>query len=336
MVAADLFDSQGLGHDEGGAVTISILRFTFAAPNDDARRRHERLRGALELAKWGDEHGVTGVSVDEHHGTGFGWSSNPILAASWFLSQTTRMIATADCALAPLWDPIRMAEDIALVDAMSRGRLHVTLGLGYRPSEYTLFDKQFRDRGAQMDEFLERLLGAIAHSDLPTWSRPHPPIYVGGSVRATAERAARHGLPLSLPNHLPEIAGYYTELCRAAGRHPLVVMPAEDSRGMVYLHQDPDKAWAELGHYILWEAQTYAKWSDGRSHSYMHLTDAATLADVRASGRYRFMTPDELISDLAGAAAEPLVLHPLVGGMPLEEAWKSLHLLTDRVFPASL
>ncbi|HUO40023.1 MAG TPA: LLM class flavin-dependent oxidoreductase, partial [Mycobacterium sp.] len=105
-------------------MTISILRFTFAAPGDDPRSRHERLRGALELAQWGDGHGVTGVSVDEHHATGYGWSSNPILAASWFLAATARMFATADCALAPLWDPIRMAEDIAQVDAMSRGRLY--------------------------------------------------------------------------------------------------------------------------------------------------------------------------------------------------------------------
>ena len=316
-------------------MTISILRFTFAAPHDDAQRRHERLRGALELAKWGEDHGISGVSVDEHHATGHGWSSNPILAASWFLAQTRRMFATADCALAPLWDPIRLAEDVAQVDAMSRGRLHVTLGLGYRPAEYELFGKPFNDRSSLIDNFLERLLGAFSHSDLATWTRPHPPIYVGGGVRATAERAARHGLPLSLPDHLPEIADYYTELCRAAGHRPVVVMPAADSRGMVYLHEDPDKAWAELGHFIQWEAQTYAEWSDGRTHSYMHITDAQTLTDVRASGRYRFMTPDELISDLGANRAEPLVLHPLVGGMPLDEAWKSLHLLTDRVLPAA-
>lgn len=312
-------------------MTISILRFTFAAPDDDSKSRHQRLRGALELAKWGEEHGVAGVSVDEHHATGHGWSSNPILAASWFLAQTNRIFATADCALAPLWDPIRLAEDIAQVDAMSRGRLYVTLGLGYRPTEYDLFGRPFSRRGALMDDFLERLLAAFSNSDLATWTRPHPRIYIGGGVRATAERAARYGLPLSLPSHLPDIAEYYTELCKTGGHKPVVVMPADDGRGMVYLHEDPEKAWAELGHYILWEAQTYAGWSAGRSHSYMHLTGAETLADVRASGRYRFMTPDELITDLAANSAEPLVLHPLVGGMPLDEAWKSLHLLTERV-----
>ena len=316
-------------------MTISILRFTFAAPHDDPQSRNERLRCALELAKWGEEQGITGVSVDEHHATGHGWSSNPILAASWFLARTRRMFATADCALAPLWDPIRLAEDIAQIDAMSRGRLHVTLGLGYRPAEYELFDKPFAQRGALMDAFLGRLLGAFSRSALPTWTQPHPPIYVGGGVRATAERAARYGLPLSLPSHLPEVADYYRELCRTAGSRPVVVMPAAASRGMVYLHEDPDKAWAELGGYILWEAQTYAKWSDGRTHSYMHLTDAGSVDDVRASGRYRFMTPDELIADLRTNSDEPLVLHPFVGGMPLDEAWKSLHLLTERVLPAA-
>ena len=314
-------------------MTISILRFTFAAPRDDSRARHERLRGALGLAKWGEQHGLTGVSVDEHHATGHGWSSNPILAASWFLAQTNRIFATADCALAPLWDPIRLAEDITAVDALSRGRLHVTLGLGYRPTEYQLFGRPFDQRGALMDDFLERLLAAFSNTDLPAWTQPHPPIYVGGGVRATARRAARYGLPLSLPDHLPEIAGYYTDLCNAAGHRPVVVMPAARSRGMVHLHEDPDKAWAELGDYLLWEAQTYAKWSKGRSHSYMHLTDAQTVADVRASGRYRFLTPAQLISDLTANSTDPLVLHPLVGGMPLDEAWKSLHLLTDRVLP---
>jgi alkanesulfonate monooxygenase SsuD/methylene tetrahydromethanopterin reductase-like flavin-dependent oxidoreductase (luciferase family) len=316
-------------------VTISILRFTFAAPIDDPQRRHERLRGALELARWGEEHGISGVSVDEHHATGHGWSSNPVLAASWFLAQTSRMFATADCALAPLWDPIRLAEDIAQVDTLSRGRLHVTLGLGYRPIEYELFAKPFNERGALMDDFLQRLLGAFSRSDPPTWTHPHPPVYVGGGVRATAERAARYGLPLSLPSHLPDIAEHYRSLCRQAGHKPVVVMPGAHSRGMVYLHEDPDKAWAELGRHILWEAQTYAQWSQGRSHSYMHLTHARTAADVRASGRYRFMTPDELIGDLIANPAEPLVLHPLVGGMPLDEAWKSVHLLTERVLPAA-
>ncbi|EUA54383.1 hypothetical protein I550_6028 [Mycobacterium intracellulare 1956] len=60
-----------------------------------------------------------------------------------------------------------------------------------------------------------------------------------------------------------------------------------------------------------------------------------TLDQVRASGRYRFLTPDQLISEVREAQNYgPLVMHPLVGGMPVDEAWKSVQLLTDKVLPA--
>ena len=124
-------------------------------------------------------------------------------------------------------------------------------------------------------------------------------VFVGGSVRATARRAAKYGLPLNLPSHLPDVADYYRELCAEAGHHPVVVMPAARSRGMVFLHEDPDRAWAELGEHYLWEARVYSGWGGGRVHSFMHGTETIeTLDDVRAAGRYRFMTPDELIADV--------------------------------------
>jgi hypothetical protein len=56
---------------------------------------------------------------------------------------------------------------------------------------------------------------------------------------------------------------------------------------------------------------------------------------VKASGRYRFLTPDQLIAEVRESDEYgPLVMHPLVGGMPVDEAWKSVQLLTDKVLPA--
>ena len=82
------------------------------------------------------------------------------------------------------------------------------------------------------------------------------------------------------------------------------------------------------------EAVTYGEWSADQ-RSLMHLPGVKTLDEVRASGRYRFLTPDELIAEVRDAEKYgPLVLHPLVGGMPVDEAWKSVQLLTDVVLPA--
>ncbi len=320
-------------------MVLTVLRFNFASPHGEPRTQSKLLSAALELVQWGESQGVTSVSVDEHHATGHEWSCNPIMAAAMFLARTSTMIASVDCALGPLWNPDRLAEDIALVDNMSRVRLHTTVGLGYRAVEYDSLRIDFSKPGALMDGLVERMLSVWSGVDEPgicsgTWSRPHPPLYVGGGARATARRAARFGLPLSLADHLPDIAAYYRELCSAAGIKPLILMPGPINRGMIYLHEDPERAWAELGEHILWEAVTYGEWSTDQ-RSLMHLPGVQTLDEVRASGRYRFLTPDQLIAEIRDSDNYgPLVMRPLVGGMPVDEAWKSVQLLTDTVLPA--
>jgi alkanesulfonate monooxygenase SsuD/methylene tetrahydromethanopterin reductase-like flavin-dependent oxidoreductase (luciferase family) len=311
---------------------LTVLRFNFASPQGEPRTQGKLISAALELAQWGELRGIPMVSVDEHHATGQGWSCNPIMAAAMFLARTERLIASVDCALGPLWNPVRLAEDIALVDNMSRGRLHTTVGLGYRTVEYDTLGVDFSQRGKLMDGLVERML--FVWSDAGTWTRPHPPLYIGGGARATARRAARFGLPLSLADYLPDIDAHYRELCATAGITPFVIMPGPINRGMIYLHEDPDRAWSELGDHILWEAVTYGGWSTDE-RSLMHLPGVQTLDEVKASGRYRFLTPGQLIAEVRDSENYgPLVLHPLVGGMPIDEAWKSVQLLTDTVLPA--
>jgi alkanesulfonate monooxygenase SsuD/methylene tetrahydromethanopterin reductase-like flavin-dependent oxidoreductase (luciferase family) len=62
--------------------------------------------------------GFAAVSVDEHHVTGHGSSSNPVMAAAMFLQNTTNLIVSIDCALGPQWNPLRLAEDMRFVDSL--------------------------------------------------------------------------------------------------------------------------------------------------------------------------------------------------------------------------
>jgi hypothetical protein len=77
---------------------LPVLRFNFASPHGAPRAQSELICAAIELAQWGEARGITTVSVDEHHATGQGWSSNPILAAAMFLARTSTLIASVDCA----------------------------------------------------------------------------------------------------------------------------------------------------------------------------------------------------------------------------------------------
>jgi alkanesulfonate monooxygenase SsuD/methylene tetrahydromethanopterin reductase-like flavin-dependent oxidoreductase (luciferase family) len=326
-------------------MVVPVLRFNFASPNGEPTKQRETVLTAIEMATWGDARGVAAVSIDEHHLTGHGWSSNPVMAAALFLQNTSNLIVSIDCALGPLWDPLRLAEDIRFVDFTSAGRLLTTVGLGYRTVEYQGFGVDFHRRAELVDRLLETMLAAWSAEPVVdgepgsrigagTWSQPHPPLYVAGGVRASARRAVRFNLGLSLPAHLPELAEYYLDLCQKAGVEPALIRPPRVNRGMIFLHEDPEKAWAELGSHILWEAVTYGGWADGVPLSSMHLPGVQTLDEVRASGRYRFLTPDELVAEAKDCSDYgPIVFHPLVGGMPIDEAWKSVQLLTDEVIP---
>src|ERR1700756_3961451 len=131
------------------------------------------------------------------------------MAAAMFLARTSTLIASVDCALGPLWNPVRLAEDIALVDNVSRGRLHPTVGLGYRTVEYDSLGGDFSRRGRLMDGLIARMLWVWSGADpdsgvcTGTWTRPHPPLYVGGGPPAPARRAGRLRAPLRLAGSRP-------------------------------------------------------------------------------------------------------------------------------------
>ena len=343
MTAPEIATSRADG--SGRAAVESWVRFTFALPEPDPAVQARRLRGALELAQFADRVGISGVRVDEHHATDFGWSPNPILEAGIFLAATERIKVKANAALGPLYDPVRLAEDIAVLDQLGGERFAVVFGLGYRPIEYAAMRRPFAERGRLMDELLDTLLKAwsgepfeyhgatIRVTPIPA-TRPHPNVVVGGSAMATARRAVRFGLPLDLPAHLPEIKSYYEQLCAEAGQTPRVTMARQGARGPIFLAEDPERAWAELGQYFLWEAVNYSRWSRADMSSYMHST-VQTIDQLRESRVFNIQSPEQCVEVLKGdGAGARITFHPLCGGIPLDDAAECLRLYAEKVMPA--
>lgn len=114
---------------------------------------------------------------------------------------------------------------------------------------------------------------------------------------------------------------------------PFVDMVPEHRPGMTFVHEDPDRAWAELGEHLVWEAVEYGAWRAEDMRSVMHVGGATGVDDVRASGRYRIVTPDDLVAELTADPHAAVTIHPLIGGMPIDEAWACVHRLTDQVLP---
>jgi alkanesulfonate monooxygenase SsuD/methylene tetrahydromethanopterin reductase-like flavin-dependent oxidoreductase (luciferase family) len=245
--------------------------------------------------------------------------------------------------LLPLHDPLRLAEDIAVLDLASGGRLTVVGGLGYRPEEYAAHGKSWAERGRLMDEAVDTVLkawtgepfeyrGTEVRVTPKPLTQPHPTLLIGGTSKPSARRAARFGLPLAPAANLPELEEYYYQQCDIAGTQGMCIMPP-DQFSTTYVAEDPDRAWAELGRYFLHEATVYANWQTPDIHSAVH-SHAGTVDALRAEGIYEVLTPDQCVARATEAGdAATFALHPLVGGMPIDKGWECLNLYVEQVLP---
>ncbi|MEU0007462.1 LLM class flavin-dependent oxidoreductase [Streptomyces sp. NPDC006314] len=318
---------------------VTVVRLNLVEPGATPASLAARYRAALEMAAYADEHGITTVQTEEHHGADDNWLPSPFAFAGAVFGATRRIAVTVSAVIGPLYDPLRLAEDIAVLDLLSGGRLVTVAGIGYRPEEYALFDVDWKRRGRLQDELLETLLNAWSGAEFEYRGRrvrltprpftdPHPLLLVGGSSKAAARRAARLGLPFFPSAHLPELEAYYKEKLTEYGTEGWTMMPAAETP-LLHLAEDPDRAWAEYGEYFLHEARTYASWQSGGIRSAVK-SAATTVGELRAEGVYRILTPQECVAQ----GLDSLVLHPLAGGMPVDEGWRSLGLFVEQVLPA--
>src|ERR1700741_5190895 len=105
----------------------------------DLRRGHDTtstsdlFAAAIEMVEWAETRGCGFVVVSEHHASADGYLPSPLLLPSAVAARTQHVHIAVAAALLPFYDPIRLAEDMAVLDHISRGRVSYVLGLGYRP-----------------------------------------------------------------------------------------------------------------------------------------------------------------------------------------------------------
>ncbi|MFE1956344.1 MULTISPECIES: LLM class flavin-dependent oxidoreductase [Streptomyces] len=317
---------------------VSVVRFNLVDPAGTPESLSARYKAAVEMAAYADDRGVDTVQTEEHHGVANNWLPSPFTFAGAVFGATRRIAVTVSAIIGPLHDPLRLAEDIAVLDLVSGGRLVTVAGIGYRPEEYAQFDVEWKRRGRLQDELLETLLAAWTGEEFTfrgrrvrvtprPFTQPHPLLLVGGSSQAAARRAARLGLPFFPSAHLPELELYYKERLAEYGTEGWTMMPGETTP-LLHLSEDPDRTWAEHGEHFLHEARTYASWQSQDIKSAVR-SGATTVEELRAEGVYRILTPDECVAQ----GLDNYVLHPLSGGMPIDEGWRSLQLYCESVLP---
>jgi alkanesulfonate monooxygenase SsuD/methylene tetrahydromethanopterin reductase-like flavin-dependent oxidoreductase (luciferase family) len=317
-----------------------ILRLDMRSPG--FATPSERLYAAgLEMAEWADRQGFDEVMLSEHHGSADGYLPSPLVYAAAIAARTERVRLRLSALVLPLHDPIRVAEDVAVLDQISRGRIELVIAGGFLPSEFEMFGRSLAERGRRVEEGVALLKQAwtgesfrhqgrsVRVTPRPV-QRPHPPILLGGSSAAAARRAAR--IADGFVPVVPEVMPAYLEACRRLGTEP----GRSRVLGPPFLHvaEDPDAAWARIAPHALHETNSYGRWyaEGGTAGPYQAIEDADAL---RASGNYPVLTPEQCAALIRGLGEGAwLFAHPLMGGLDPELGWESLELLVSKVLPA--
>lgn len=319
-------------------MAMVVLRFDMRVPPFARTTHAEQYAACLEICQWADKLGIDLCVLSEHHGVEDGFLPAPLTLAAAVAGATRRLQINIAALLLPLHDPIRIAEELAVLDLLSGGRVSFVAGLGYREEEFAMAGVDRSQRARLLEEAVEALRKAwtgepfsFRGRTVRVTPRPaHPiPILIGGSTRAAAKRAARLRAGFLPAIGDPELATAYDEECRRLGFDGgFVMMPG--GPGFVHVSRNPDADWQRIGPHALYDAQTYAAWQTPDQRSQVHV-EATSVEDVRRSGVYRVVTPEECIA-LAREHGR-LVLHPLMGGIEPQLAWESLRLFEQEVWP---
>jgi alkanesulfonate monooxygenase SsuD/methylene tetrahydromethanopterin reductase-like flavin-dependent oxidoreductase (luciferase family) len=319
-----------------------VMRFDMRAPAFGAPTT-ELYPAALEMAAWAESRGALMTVICEHHTMADGYLPSPVVLATAMAARTTKLSIMVAVVVLPLYEPVRLAEDIVVLDIISGGRVSYVGGVGYRPEEYEHHGVDFHRRGRIADEHLALLLraktgepfeheGRRIHVTPPPVTPGGPSVSWGGGTEVAARRAGRFGIDFIGQGGVPSMEGAYAEAARAHGHEPgFCFVPPRDTTTTMFVAHDIDRAWAEIGPHLLHDVTSYAALNEGDTHT-ASLTTASTVDELRAEDRsHRIVSVDEAVDIIR--AGEPLQLQPLVGGLSPEIAWRHLHIVTDDVMP---
>ena len=311
------------------------LRFDMRAPEHGASTI-DLYRAAIEMAEWAETHGCVSTLISEHHTSPDGYLPAPMVLASAIAARTTTTPIIIGALLLNFYDPIKLAEDMVVLDIVSGGRASYIIGLGYRPEEHAMFNVALSERGSMIERKLVALKKAIGgerftydgrdvHVTPAAVTPGGPSLAYGGHSVAAARRAGRLGLNLFAEGGSAELVDAYDAAANDAGVTPgMAYIPDRSQATSLFIAEDIDRAWDDLGPYLLHDAVMYSAWL-GKDSVAASLSNARSVAELRAeNGAYRIISVDQAVAQVRAGA--PLSLHPLCGGLPPELAWPSVRL----------
>lgn len=303
----------------------------------------------LDFITWSETVGIEGAWVPEHHGARDGYMPSPLVALAAIAARTKSLKIGTGVALAPLYHPVRFAEDCAVLDILADGRLEIALAIGYRRRETQAFGVDFTKRGRRFDEFLEIVCRLWAGETVtfegshftvndativPRPPRGRVPLFIGGFADKALDRVVKYGDGY-FGNE--EACGPYLEKLRIAGRDPAQAR----IRIPLLFHvvaNDPEQAMHELAPYYHHVNNVYGEWyNEDLALGVDNGPRPMSLEQFKASGMLQILTPGQAIDHFRDLQARTSVEHLMLclpPGLPPERFVPYAETLAREVIPA--
>jgi len=308
----------------------------------------------LEQVQAAEQLGFDSVWMSEHHSVEDGYCPSTLVAAAAVAARTKTITIGTRLLLLPMHNPVRVAEDAAVVDVISGGRFILGMAVGYVPHEYGTFGVNRRFRPSLMDEGVEIIrrawtedrfdfhgkrydLTGVAVQPKPI-QQPHPPIWLGASRGSAIERVARMADGF---HYVGAVSSYraYEEAMRRNGRDPRSI-PVYDSRDF-WCAEDSEQAWQEAREHLFYSSSNYARWGAEAAEADGHpLTGEppATPEEMRErAGTMLFVgDPGEIVELFRERQAETPIdgtIMRIPPGMDHDKVLKQMELIAAEVMP---
>ena len=253
-------------------INLGVM-FSFRNPRNWRRSFVDVYRDEIALAEYAEAIGYDTIWLTEHHFADDGYSPSLVTLAGAIAARTERVRIGFNLLLLPLYDAVRLAEDLAALDVISNGRIDVGIGQGYAPHEFAGFGIDLADRLGRFREGMDVLHGLWTEEtfnyagkhyrvkDATLCPRPvqqpTPPMWIGATSVPAVKRAGRRGAHLlGLANtDLQQVyeqaradAGYDVEEARVLQLH------------WTHLAKDDDQAWEQAAPHFHHLLSVYAQW----------------------------------------------------------------------------
>jgi alkanesulfonate monooxygenase SsuD/methylene tetrahydromethanopterin reductase-like flavin-dependent oxidoreductase (luciferase family) len=334
------------------------LMYSFIVPPGSTMTHLDTFREMNELIPLAEDLGFDSFQTTEHHFQDNGWAPSPLPVLAKAAGLTRRMRLVTNILVLPLYDPLRLAEDILTLDNLCEGRLTLGVSPGYVSEEFTAYGIPHAERFQRAEEILDILEKSwrddvLAHDGRhyqipPTRLMPRPvqrpiPIWYGVSGPKLLQRAAARKCPVTAsPRHTVEelVAHYarYDAAAAAAGfatqERPVIreVFVAPTSR------RAEELAGPAVNHIFgLYGRKSAQGERELRNDKGELITDAAQVDFRTFASRYIIGDPSSASEQLNDAVDQlkpsELICRMQLPGIPTADLAQSMRLFAEQVMP---